>query len=78
MCPCGPRRQPAGLLRHVPTGGEVTAGEGLAQHGLWDMGSWLEGVVLDGQRRNTAGGEEGRRARRRAGVPGEGPANTVN
>jgi hypothetical protein len=34
------------------------------------------GDVLDEQGRNTAGGEEGRRPRRRAGVPGEGPANT--
>jgi hypothetical protein len=34
--------------------------------------------VLDGQRRNTAGGEEGRRPRRRAGVPDEGLANTGN
>jgi hypothetical protein len=29
--------------------------------------------VLHGQRRNTASGEEGRRPRRRAGVPGEVP-----
>jgi hypothetical protein len=42
------------------------------------MGSWLEGVVLNGQRRNTAGGEEGRRQRWRAGIPGEGPVNTDN
>jgi hypothetical protein len=34
--------------------------------------------VLDGRRRNTAGGEEGQRPRRRAGVPGEGLANTGN
>jgi hypothetical protein len=34
--------------------------------------------VLDGQGRNTAGGEEGWRPRRRAGVPSEGPANTGN
>jgi hypothetical protein len=34
--------------------------------------------VLDGQGQNTAGGEEGRRPRRRTGVPGEGPANTGN
>jgi hypothetical protein len=32
--------------------------------------------VLDEQGRNTAGGDEGRRPRRRAGVPGEGPTNT--
>jgi hypothetical protein len=32
--------------------------------------------VLDEQGRNTAGGEEGWRPRQRAGVPGEGPANT--
>jgi hypothetical protein len=38
----------------------------------------LEGVVLDGQGRSTAGDEEGRRPRRRADVPGEGPANTSN
>jgi hypothetical protein len=42
------------------------------------MGSWLEGVVLDGQRQSTAGSEEGRRPRRRAGVPGKGPVNTGN
>jgi hypothetical protein len=34
--------------------------------------------VLDGQGRNTAGGEEGQQPRRRAGVPGEGLANTGN
>jgi hypothetical protein len=34
--------------------------------------------VLDGQGRNAAGGEEGRRPRWCAGVPGEGPANTGN
>jgi hypothetical protein len=34
--------------------------------------------MLDGQRRNTAGGKEGPRPRRRAGVPGEGPVNTGN
>jgi hypothetical protein len=38
----------------------------------------LGGDVLDGRRRNTAGGKEGRRPRWRAGVPGEGPANTGN
>jgi hypothetical protein len=74
--PASPRRRPAGLLRHVPTGGEVTGGEGLAWHDLRDVGSWLEGIVLDGQRRSTAGGEKGRRPQRRASVPGEGPANT--
>jgi hypothetical protein len=54
------------LLRHVPTGGEVTGGEvtggdGLAWHDLRDLGCCLGGDVLDGQGRNTAGGEEGRR-----------------
>jgi hypothetical protein len=34
--------------------------------------------VLDGQGRNTADGEEGRRPRWCAGVPSEGPANTGN
>jgi hypothetical protein len=38
----------------------------------------LKGVVLDGQRQSMASGEEGRRPRRRAGVPGEGPVNTGN
>jgi hypothetical protein len=42
------------------------------------VGSLLEGVVLDGQRRSMAGGEEWWQLRRRAGVPGEGPANTGN
>jgi hypothetical protein len=48
----------------------------VAQHDLWNTGCWLEGDVLDEQGWNTAGGEEGRRPRRRAGVPGEGPVNT--
>jgi hypothetical protein len=34
--------------------------------------------VLDGQGQNTAGGEEGPRPRRCAGVPGKGLANTGN
>jgi hypothetical protein len=66
------------MLRHVLADGEVTGGEGLAWHNLWDLGGCLGGDVLDGRRRNTAGGEEGRRPRRRASVPGEGPANTGN
>jgi hypothetical protein len=74
--PASSRWRPADLLRHVPTGGEVIGEDGLAQYDLRDMGCWLGGNVLDEQGRNTAGGEEGRRPRWRASVPGEGPANT--
>jgi hypothetical protein len=38
----------------------------------------LEGVVLDGQGRSTAGGEEGRWPCRGTGVPGEVPVNMGN
>jgi hypothetical protein len=38
----------------------------------------LEGVVLDGQGRSTAGGEEGRRPCRGTGVPSEGSVNMGN
>jgi hypothetical protein len=66
----------ADLLRHVPTGGEVPGEDGVAQHDLRNMGCWLDGGVLDEQGWNTAGGEEGRRPRQRAGIPSEGLANT--
>jgi hypothetical protein len=50
----------------------------VAQHDLRNTGCCLGGDVLGEWGWNTAGGEEGRRPRWRAGVPGEGPANVGN
>jgi hypothetical protein len=62
----------------APTGGEVPGEDGVAQHDLRNTGCCLGGDVLGEWGWNTAGGEEGRWPRRRAGIPGEGPANTGN
>jgi hypothetical protein len=75
MGPCQPTTAAGGSDRRVLAGGKVFGGEEQVLHGLQDMLFPLVRDLHQEKRWSMAGGEEWRRAWRRAHVPGEGPVN---